>query len=283
MAEASGLISRTVCLALVGVAVVLAAGSAAAAGRTALALVPAAEARLPADSLAALCERLFSTCAPASTKAMVETSAPQGRLYLLDSDRPWLAALDEHAPTDATRARVWDFSAYRHTVLPSADAGKPAALHVYPALYPVGASGHAVAIVSSTREMYSGGGALFDVADFVELDASGATSATQAKVVYAAVPFACSKTVRTCFSEKDYQRSPHCSDDSAGHLTIGFDGTTGAAPGWSFRWHEQSWPGNVAKAKQRWTRSAFAVPVGPREVGSGAAAQSASFCGGPAS
>ncbi len=213
---------------------------------------------------------------------MVATSAPRGRLYLIDASRPWLATLDEREPTDATRARVWDFSAYRPSVPSAADAGTPPALRLHPALYPVGASGQAVAIVSSTREMYSGGGANFEFADFVALDAAGATSMKVAKVIYAAVPFACSKTVRACFSQREHKRSPHCTDDSEGHLTIGFGDNAGVAPAWSFRWHEQSWPANVARSRQQSTRSTFAVPAGPRDVANGAAAESASFCGGPA-
>lgn len=270
------------CAALVAAALSLAPLDAAAAGRVAVVLVAASAARMSPADVATLCARLATPCAPATTKAMVATSAPQGRLYLLDSARPWLAALDEGAPTDAGRARVWDFSAHRPSVPPAADAGEPAALRLHPALYPLGASGQAVAIVSTTREMYSGGGAFFDVADFVALDASATTSVAPPTVVYAAVPFACSKTIRACFSEKDYKRSPHCTDDSTGHLTIDFGATTGAAPGWSFRWHETSWPAGVGKSQQRSTRSTFAVPPGPRDVDSSAPAQSASFCGGPA-
>ncbi len=269
------------CGALVGAALWL-APLAAAAGRVAIALVPAGEARLSAADLAALCARLSTPCAPATTKAMVAASMPQGRVYLLDSARPWLAALDERRPTDAARARVWDFSAHRPSVPPLADSGSPPPLRIHPALYPLGASGQAVAIVSTRREMYSGGGAFFDVADFVALDDSAAIGVATPKVVYAAVPFACSKTIRACFSEKEYRRSLHCTDDSSGHLTIDFAGATGAAPGWSFRWHESSWPANVGKSQQRSTRSTFAVPAGPRAVDENAAAESASFCGGPA-
>lgn len=101
-------------------------------------------------------------------------------------------------------------------------------------------------------------------------------------VLYAGVPFACSKLVRACFSEQDYRQSPHCHDDSAGHLTIEFG--DGSPPrGWAFRWHERYWPSGEPKSSQRSTRSAFKVPAGPRVVAAGALVPGVPFCGGPAS
>jgi hypothetical protein len=258
------------------IACVLAVGSpfASAAPRAALALVAAPATRMDAGSIEALCARLSPQCSAAATKAMVASGAPAGRLYLLDGSKPWLALLDERDPSNASLARVHDFGAWRHSTPPSADGGDAPALHLYPALYPVGASGYAVAIVSAAREMYSGGGAFFDVADFVPLDGAPAP-------LYSGVPFACGKTVRACFSEKEYRHSPHCTDDSEGHLTIDFARAGEAPPRWLFRWQERSWPANVAKARQRSEHAAFVMPAGPREVLPGDAATRASFCGGP--
>ena len=264
-------------------AAVLVACAATAAPRTATVLVPAAAARLPAPALAALCARLASPCAPATTRVLVAVAMPKGRLWLIDSARPWLAALDEREPTEASRARLWDFDGYRHSVPAQVDgSGKEEPLIVHPAIYPFGSGGQAVALVTSSREMYSGGGAAFDVADFVELSAAPAAAGPEANVVYAGVPFSCNKIIRACFTEKDYRHSPHCHDESTGHLTIDFGGAA-SPPGWTFRWHEQDWAGGEPKSKQRWTRSAFSVPAGPRAVARGALSEVASFCGGPVS
>ena len=265
------------------VALAAVASQALAASRAAIPLVPAPAGRISATTLEALCIKLVPSCTASSTRALVASGAPAGRLYLLDSAKPWLAMLDERDPADSSRARVFDLSSRRHSTPPAADGGDAPPLHLHPALYPVGIDGLAVAIVSTTREMYSGGGASFDVADFVELDASAPTPASAPRALYVGVPFACSKTVRACFSEKEYRRSPHCTDDSTGHLTIALDGDGSATPRWSFRWHELGWPAHAGRASQRWTRESFVVPAGPREVAPGAAGELAMFCGGPVS
>ena len=121
-------------------------------------------------------------------------------------------------------------------------------------------------MISESREAYSGGGATFETADFVGLDAART-------VLYGAVPFSCSKLVRACFTERDYQRSPHCHDEYAGSLTIRHTDGPGR---WTFVWRETDWESNVPKSRATTTRVAFGVPPENTER-----TDVVSFCGGP--
>jgi hypothetical protein len=141
-----------------------------------------------------------------------------------------LVALDAAALEHVETAREWDFSGREHSQPPSADlGGEPEPVALYPALYPVGERGLAVALISHSNEAYSGGGATFDYADFVTLEGTP---------VFETVPFACSKMIRACFREEEYAKSSHCHDEWTGYLSIRY----GAAGIQSFVWHETEWP-----------------------------------------
>lgn len=222
--------------------------------------MPDAKARV-----ASACASLPKPCHPETTTAYLNKPR-EGKLYLIDSDGPQFAIVED-APGEARRIRQWDFSGYAHSASPVADGGDPPPLRIYPALYPLPQGRIAVAIVSEAREMYSGGGASFEIADFVELGSDPAPR----RAVYASVPFSCSKMVRACFGLKEYDTSPHCHDEYSGYLTIRFP----AQGNWQFTWHETDWPAHVRASKKTTTRTPFSVPGQPSKV---------PFCdGGPAS
>jgi hypothetical protein len=108
-------------------------------------------------------------CNPESTTAYVTSEAPQGKIYLIDTEGPMLAVWEALEMNNAPQVCQRDFSNYRHSYPPVTDGSDPARLQIYPALYPFGNEGVAVAIVSVSQEIYSGGGADFYVADFVLL------------------------------------------------------------------------------------------------------------------
>jgi hypothetical protein len=176
-----------------------------------------------------------------------------GALYLIDASRPALIALDAAAPERIEAARVWDFSGYIHSRPPTADLGAtPAPVELYPVLYPVGEHGLAVALVSHSHETYVGGGATYSYADFVTLEG---------KPAFSAVPFACNKMVRACFTEDEYAKSPHCHEEWTGHLGIRY----GAAGIQTFVWYEEKWPAHV-KGEQRSVRPFQPDPSGTEEL-----------------
>ena len=220
---------------------------------------------MSASQLASLCADLPLPCSAEDTRAHVARGEGEGPLWLIDASRPMLVALDPDDPLNAERARQWDFTEHAHTTPPVADGGSAPPLEIHPALYPAGRSAHAIALVSETREMYSGGGASFRTADFVVLDADRT-------LAYGAVPFSCSKMVRACFSERDYARG-HCHDESSGSLTIRYPEGEGR---WLFHWRETEWPAFAPRSRAATERVAFRIAPGntrrPASVG---------FCGGP--
>ena len=243
------------------------ANLAGAAPRHAAGLVTAPATRVGLELIRTVCPQLPVPCDPASVTAWVRPGDTAGPLYLIDAQRPMLVALDAAEPARVDRARQWDFHAYVHSKPPVSDLGSPEPLRLQSALSPVGTAGWAVALVSHSRETYSGGWASFLVADFVPLDAPD-------RVLYAAVPFSCSKVVRACFSEREYRRSHHCQDESNGHLTIRVG--QGDA-GWTFMWHETDWPAHRSRTRQTTTHMLFRVAPGKTE-----SSPDPAFCGGPA-
>ena len=163
--------------------------------------------------------------------------------------------------------RLHDFSDYAQSLKKDSNgAERPdTRLSLAPALYPLAEGQWAVAVLQTVSEMYSGGGASFDTADFVPLDGG--------KAVHEDIPFACSKMVRACFSEKEYKTSKHCHDESNGSLRIAYDGAAkpGAPYGWQYTWLQSEWPQNEPRSATTTTRIHFTARTTER----------AAFCGGP--
>ena len=224
--------------------------------------------------IAMWCARLSTPCHAQTTSAWVGDALPLGRLFLIDRARPMLMAV-----RDGQIVQHWDFGAFAHSRSASkAEPGEP--LEIYPALYPAGDGHYAVAIVHHRREGYSGGGALFSLADFVPLAAPPKTAdAKAAPPLYASVPFSCSKMVRACFSERESQTSRHCHDETEGYLTIQFPARNTPKQDWTFTWHETQWPAHVTKAHARRTQTRFTLPA--RATSTEALPKNVSFCGGP--
>lgn len=153
----------------------------------------------------------------------------------------------------------WDFSDYQPKDRETGDGEAPP-LEIYPALYPLGSDRLAVAVLAGWSESYSGGGGGWEVADFVELSPNGGHVGA-ARV--AKLPFSCNKSIRACFSEHDYQHSPHCSEDFDGSLRLRF--VTGASAGkldWIATWKETHWPGLEPKSKIEHTSVSVTLPAG---------------------
>jgi hypothetical protein len=153
----------------------------------------------------------------------------------------------------------WDFSDYRPKD-PETGDGETPPLEIYPALYPLGSDRYAVAVLGGWSESYSGGGGGWENADFVELSADGGhAGATRVEKL----PFSCNKSIRACFSEHDYQHSPHCSEDFDGSLRLRF--VPGASVGkldWVATWKEAHWPGLKPKSAMEHTSVSVTLPAG---------------------
>lgn len=191
---------------------------------------------------ASVCAGLPIPCDAAATQAFSPPPHAGGpardAIVLIDASRPMLVIA---GPGRDGPKRQWDFSGYQHSSPPIADAGDAEPLAIHPALYRLDDSHLAVALVSHFTESYSGGGAGFEMADFLRLDEGkgAAPSAGTYEVAYAGIPFSCNTMVRACFTEREYQTSPHCHQESDGHLTLRF---AEAPSQWSFTWHQTDWP-----------------------------------------
>lgn len=198
--------------------------------------------------IATVCRISQNPCAPETTRAYVARTADLDRFFLIDDAKPMII---EAVPGDGReyRARTGlDLSGYRHSFEPEGgrDRGEP--LRIYPALYPTGRGSFAIAVISTVRDMYSGGGASFEVADFLRfIGRRSGDSATAFDAVYLGVPFSCSKMIRACFSEREYAKSRHCHDESAGSLHIRYAIDNAGNPDWSFRWRQTEWPAHVGQ------------------------------------
>jgi hypothetical protein len=190
-----------------------------------------------------LCARPDVACAkPADLRlyrlAMGLAGDPPGTVWGILGTSPVLLKLLHGNGQDWSVLRRWDFSGYRHSHPIDDPSNSPVV--VYPALYPAGPGGWAVALVSDLDESYSGGGATFSIADFVVLPDSADAGAPAA--LYTGVTFSCSKLIRACFTEEDYKRrGNNCHDEYDGFLTLEYAAST--SPGryaWTAVWHERS-------------------------------------------
>lgn len=239
---------------------------------------------MAAAQVAALCAKLATPCNATTTQAWAGAPTTWASALLIDAARPMLAVL---RPDGSVRA--WDFADYAPT-RSSRSTTERERLEIYPALYPAPGGHYAIAVVRNHMEGYSGGGAGFSYADFVVLNtespnAAGATNEGKPyTLLYAGVPFSCSKMVRACFSEREYQTSRHCHDEVQGHLTIQFPTRASRATadaGWTFFWHETTWPAHVTKAHARRTQTRFTLPAGTPAPSEPALPRGVRFCGGP--
>lgn len=181
--------------------------------------------------------------------------------YAIAPSGPAIAKLAWKETNHWQTLQYWDFSQYIHTSPPINDlGGTPSPLTIYPALYPIAPNQWAVAIVSTYREFYSGGGAGFDTADFVVLNDSTDKQA-EFKQVFSSIPFSCSKHIRACFSENEYKTSKHCQEENFGKLLLQFKSSEShsASYNWFFTWEETSWPAHQPAKQKKVVKTQFLI------------------------
>lgn len=204
------------------------------AARTAKVLVLAPSGFISNNTIKSVCADPPTTiCNPSTTRAWMRRGASRHEhLFLIDDSMPKLIELDMSDPAHPSVFHSWDFFSYRHSRSAS-DEEQSEKLSIFPALYPVGVNEYAVAILKHSKEMYSGGGAWFETADFVILNDDSERAA-----LYASVPFSCDKWIRACFSEEDYKKKDSCHDNYSGSLRIAFPESPDPNPSWRFTWLE---------------------------------------------
>ena len=245
--------------------------------------------QIDAQWKAHLCALLPQPCKPDTLALYTPRGAAAGDYVALGTEPLAMARL-RRIGTAWQLMRTHDFTGYRHSMADApkdadADTRSPATLSLAPALYPLGPERWAAAILWTTTESYSGGGAAYSTADFVALDPPAGT----ARTVHDGIPFSCSVTIRACFSEKEYAQSPHCHDETEGSLRIGYQeatkpggadasGSGGGRGGqasddfrWRFTWTESTWLAHQPASSRRRTTLRF----------SDAGTDAVRFCQGP--
>ncbi len=172
----------------------------------------------------------------------------------------------------------WSFADYPLTPRKDEEKGSSSQINMHPALYPVGPDQWAIAVLTDIIESYSGGGASFTKADFVMLDPK-ISDVSEKQRLLAGIPFSCEKSIRACFSEKEYKTSANCHEESSGYLTLKVaPSSAGGLYDWTATWHETVRPGGKPKAMWRNTQT-----VATLKLGAQAAEPDFPFCeGGPA-
>ncbi|WP_139165557.1 hypothetical protein [Microvirga guangxiensis] len=238
--------------------------------------------KLDPNWIMGMCNLPGLECNKVEVPRLFERKTETGREFYAVMVNRTLSRLAMKAPGEWQLLNRWSFEKY--PLPPSEDGSEARMLDIHPALYPAGSGLWAVAVLNRITESYSGGGAEFVIADFVTLD-PGVTDVGEDQRRYGNVPFSCSKTVRACFSEREYKTSPHCHNESTGYLTLKFDiNPASHFHDWTATWHETSWPAGIAKSaqtkKQQTERLApLKHDVGPR----GFVPSTFAFCaGGPA-
>jgi hypothetical protein len=203
-----------------------------------------------------LCARSELACAvdPDGVDFFRADDDPSDSVWVIRKAAPVLLECRHSQASGWRIEQQWDFSTYVHSRAPRGPTDRPP-IHVFPTLYPVGPRTWAVALVSDVMEGYSGGGASYQVADFVPLLDTTATAAAVAPV-YTGLRFSCSKMTRACFQGDEYRASAHCHEQWEGSLTLAY--SLSSSPdrySWTATWHEQHWPAHLPKAKTESTQA----------------------------
>ncbi|MDP9910976.1 hypothetical protein J2W27_003092 [Variovorax boronicumulans] len=179
--------------------------------------------------------------------------------YLLTSEKPLaMARLKRDAGTGGWQlAQLHDFSTYVASQQRDRRSTDPELhLALAPVLYPLAEGRWAVAVTQHEAESYSGGGASYVTADFVPLDTP---PGQRAKAAREGIPYWCSRSIRACFSEKEYKTSKHCHDESRGSLRIAYDAPAkaGGPYVWRYTWLQSEWPAHTGPAGNKRTSVDF--------------------------
>lgn len=143
-------------------------------------------------------------------------------------------------------SQVWDFSNYamKDSLDDDGEDLSDSGINIFPALYPLSKTQNAVALVQKWSTSYSGGGKEMDLADFIMLNEDGTY-----KTVFSKIPFYSKEQIRACFSDSDYAKKSHCSDENWSVLNISIIDNGAEFYSWEFITKSYDWPSFIDKSK----------------------------------
>lgn len=162
------------------------------------------------------------------------------RLYKLEINHENFKILDQ-----------WDFKNYQHhnVQVDDEDRTRHVGMKIYPALYPLNKNELSIAIVNEWFGGYAGGGVSEQFADFVKLQPNGKYS-----LALEDIHFYSSEMIRACFSEKDYQNSAHCHDETGTLLNIKFNDIGEKYYQWTLIYTDFDWPAFVPEKQKKMSK-----------------------------
>ena len=211
--------------------------------------------KVDADWRSNICALLPKPCENESLELFTHKN-PSGTAYVVLASSPLVMAEIDRSNNQWRLSNLLDFRGYRHSAAVPKDAINNVRLTIAPALYPLGPNQWAAALLFTIDETYSGGGAHFTTADFV---AAQGTNLGKSKPLQAGIPFSCTRMVRACFKEKEYETSPHCHDETEGSLRISYGlASNSVAPyRWEYLWRETKWPAHKKKSSIKTSSTKF--------------------------
>ena len=180
------------------------------------------------------------------------------KYYLFAKDQPFFIIVNHHQKKRWQLINIWKIQ------YPEKNPQDDQQWAIYPALYPVSDNQDAIALTYHFSESYSGGGAGFELATIIPLEASTSVlDASQALIDV--MPFSCTALIRACFSQEDVDKSVdekgknRCHDDSSGYLALKTQRASSAGDHgyyqWRLTWYERFLKGAsqepMKKTKQR--------------------------------
>ena len=152
-----------------------------------------------------ICEQLKGVC-PHQAQWRILKTEDQNLWLLLGSD----IAQFRLSTTGLKLTNQW-----RIQLAPSEEMARTSQ-YIFPKLFPMTENRYAIAQIDTFSEMYSGGGAGIERANFYELKDSGQTHRFIENY-----PFSFNRMIRACFSERDYETSKgKCHDEDSLSLDI---------------------------------------------------------------
>ncbi|MCB6184693.1 hypothetical protein LIN78_14185 [Leeia sp. TBRC 13508] len=213
-----------------------------------------------ANWYAYLCSKKWIDCSETATNNETPKSKPNlltiknaqaTSFYVITDDLNLLQLSFQNG--DWSLEGKWDFSKIAQDS-PFPESDDRIRKYIFPALYPIGPNRFSVALIQSWSEGYSGGGGHWEIADFYEI--KGKNDIAKAPT-YSNVPFSCQKDLRACFTEEEYNHSPHCREEFTGSLRLQYETTKTENYHWKATWQSYHWAGGEPKKNASNSKTAF--------------------------
>ncbi|ENV64939.1 hypothetical protein F949_00332 [Acinetobacter junii NIPH 182] len=152
-----------------------------------------------------ICEQLKGVC----------PQKAQWRILKTEDQNLWLLSGSDIAQFRLSTTGLKLTHQWRIQLAPSEEMARTSQ-YIFPKLFPMTENRYAIAQIDTFSEMYSGGGAGIERANFYELKDSGQTHRFIENY-----PFSFNRMIRACFSERDYETSKgKCHDEDSLSLDI---------------------------------------------------------------